>query len=366
VKYAGLDVHDATVVVRILDDRGATLHTAIVPTRQEDIISAIRKVRGPIAVTFEEGPIAGWLRGVLQGRVASVTVCDPRRNRALSSTKGDSVDAYALAERLRLGALRPVYHGDDAVERLRTLAHHYDAMMRDVVRVKLRLRAVFRSRAIPTEGSAFFNLRHRRRFLRGFARRPAERLRAAALFDQLDFLVGLKEDAQAALVAEASTHAAFDILQSLPYVGPVRAAIFLAMTASPDRFENRRRIWRYSGLAVRRVGSGEHAFADGELQRVRNRTRTVGLDHRCNHAIKRILRQIACGVASGRASTLRHVYDQAVRRGKSRGVARTILARKIAATLLALWRSMKPFDPVLFATLSLHPEEASTDPFSAS
>lgn len=366
MKYAGLDVHDATVVVRVLDARGATLHTAIVPTRREDIIGAIRAVRGPVAVAFEEGPLAGWLRGILRGKVASVLVCDPRRNRALSSIKGDHVDAYAIAERLRLGALRAVYHGDDAIDRMRTFAHHYDAVMRDVVRVKLRLRAVFRSRAIPTGGEAFFNSRHRRRFLRELGRRPAERIRATALFEQLDFLVTMKADAQAALVEEAEKHAVFLILQSFPHVGPLRAAVFLAMTASPDRFKNRRRFWRYAGLAVRRIGSGEHAFEDGSLQRLQGRTRTLGLDPRCNHAVKRVLRQIACGIASGRRSSLRRIYDQAVSRGKSRGVARTILARKVAATLLALWRSMKPYDPALFAAFASHPEEASTEPFSAS
>lgn len=365
VKYAGLDIHDQSVVVCIVDAAGCRLHSAIVPTARAEILRALRAVRGPIAVAFEEGTLANWLRSALRGQVRAITVCDPRRNRLLlSGSKSDRLDAARLAELLRLGALHPVYHGDEALERLRTLAHHYDAVTRDLVRVKLRLRAVFRSRAIPTGGDGFFNARHRRRYLKQLKRRPAETFRAEALFQQLDWLVELKAGAQAALVTEAAQSGAFKILQSFPYVGPVRAALFLAMVGSPDRFRNRRRFWRYAGYGVRRVASGEHAVTAGEVRRLPNKARTCGLDRRCNYVLKRVLREIATSAASGRGP-LRKVYDRATGRGLAPGVARAALARRIAATLLALWRSMKPYDPS-FPTPSLRPVEASVDPFLAS
>lgn len=366
VKYAGLDVHDRSVVVHIIDAGGITLHTAIVPTNISNVRSALRAVRGPLSVAFEEGPLASWLYSALRSRVANVTVCDPRRNRfLLDASRSDRADAARIAELLRVGALRGVYHGDAAFERLRTLAHHYDALTGDVVRTKLRLRAVFRSRAISTEGAALFHRRNQKKYLRALRSRPAEHLRASALFRQLEFTLTEQDAARQALLAEAADSPAFLLLQSFPCVGPVRAALFIAIVGSPHRFANRRRFWKYSGFAVRRTGSGEHIVEDGVARKLPAKVRSWGLERRCNHILKRVLRDVAVGVLTSRGC-LRAFYDRLLDSGKSPTNARTTVARKVGATMLAIWRSSRPFDPSLFTALSLRPREASPEPFPAS
>jgi len=79
-------------------------------------------------MTWEEGTWAAWLYDLLQPQVARVLVCDPRRN-ALSKegNKGDKVDARKLADLLRTGMLRPVYHGEHGLRTLRGLARRVAA-----------------------------------------------------------------------------------------------------------------------------------------------------------------------------------------------------------------------------------------------
>jgi hypothetical protein len=73
-KYIGLDVHQATISVAVLDSSGKLAMETIVETEAETILQFIRGLRGSLHVTFEEGTCAAWLQ-----------VCDPRKNALLKS-----------------------------------------------------------------------------------------------------------------------------------------------------------------------------------------------------------------------------------------------------------------------------------------
>jgi len=63
-------------------------------------------------------------------------VCNPRRNALLKDgSKSDKVDAGKLAELLRAGLLRPVYHGENGLRTLRELARSYSTLRKDLTRV---------------------------------------------------------------------------------------------------------------------------------------------------------------------------------------------------------------------------------------
>ena len=73
-------------------------------------------------MTLEETTQAEWLSKIIRPFVSEVVVCDPRRNKLLSEgSKADKVDARKLAELLRTGLLRSVYHGDEGTRRLKEL-----------------------------------------------------------------------------------------------------------------------------------------------------------------------------------------------------------------------------------------------------
>src|ERR1700733_5236872 len=135
-KYIGLDVHQATISVAVLDCAGKLVMEAILETKAETILQFIGGLRGSLHVTLEEGTCAAWLHDLLKPHVASVLVCDPRKNALLKSgNKNDRIDARKLADLLRTGLLSPVYHGESGVRTLRELARGYLALNRDVTRV---------------------------------------------------------------------------------------------------------------------------------------------------------------------------------------------------------------------------------------
>jgi hypothetical protein len=64
-------------------------------------------------VTLEEGTWAAWLYDLLKPHVTELVVCDPRKNALMKEgNKSDKIDACKLADLLRGGYLRSVYHGE--------------------------------------------------------------------------------------------------------------------------------------------------------------------------------------------------------------------------------------------------------------
>jgi hypothetical protein len=85
VKYIGLDVHQATISAAVLDSAGKLLMESVVETKAATILQFVQGLRGSVHVTFEEGTCAAWLHDLLKPHVASVLVCDPRKNALLQS-----------------------------------------------------------------------------------------------------------------------------------------------------------------------------------------------------------------------------------------------------------------------------------------
>src|ERR1035438_8309983 len=126
IKYIGMDVHLATISIAVLDAKGKLLMEVTIATQAGALLDLIGGLRGSLHVTFEEGTSAHWLYTVLEPHVATVVVCDPRQNaRRLGEKKSDRLDARKLAEGLRMGSLKPVYHGNALVPALKELVRSY-------------------------------------------------------------------------------------------------------------------------------------------------------------------------------------------------------------------------------------------------
>jgi len=106
---------------------------SIIETKAVTLVQFLQGLRGELHVTLEEGTWAAWLYDVLKPRVHEVVVCNPRRNALLKEgSKSDKVDARKLAELLRAGLLRPVYHGENGLRRLRELGRSYQTISKDL------------------------------------------------------------------------------------------------------------------------------------------------------------------------------------------------------------------------------------------
>ena len=107
-KYIGMDVHQATISVAVMDSAGKLILESILETKAATILQFIAGLRGSLLVTFEEGTSAAWLYDLLKPHVANVLVCDPRKTALLKDgSKSDRIDARKLAELLRGNHLSP-------------------------------------------------------------------------------------------------------------------------------------------------------------------------------------------------------------------------------------------------------------------
>src|SRR5436309_7182076 len=142
-KYIGLDVHQATISVAVLDSTGKLIMESILETEAATILQFFAGLRGTLSVTFEEGTWSVWLYDLLNPHVDKLVVCNPRKNALLKDgNKSDRIDARKLAELLRLDNLKPVYHGETGVRMLRKLARSYLTMVKDLSRVMNRVNAL--------------------------------------------------------------------------------------------------------------------------------------------------------------------------------------------------------------------------------
>ncbi len=195
-KYIGLDVHQATISVAVLDPTGKLVMESILETRAATILQFFAGLRGRLLVTFEESTCAAWLYDLLKPHVAELVVCNPRKNALLKQgNKNDQIDARKLASLLRGNLLKPVYHGETGVRTLRELARGYLTTVKDLTRVMSRLKAVYRSWAIPCAGRDVYYARHRAEWLAKIPH-PGPRRRAEQLYQQLDMLQQLRQQAR--------------------------------------------------------------------------------------------------------------------------------------------------------------------------
>src|SRR5438270_11215795 len=125
-KYIGMDVHQATISVAVMDSRGKLIMECLLETKAATIVEFIQGLHGTLSLTFEEGTSAAWLHDLLKPHVSRLVVCDPRTNALLKDgNKSDRVDARKLAELLRTNQVKPVYHGKRGTRALKEVGSSY-------------------------------------------------------------------------------------------------------------------------------------------------------------------------------------------------------------------------------------------------
>ena len=346
-KYVALDVHQASTVASVREENGRVIARSVLPTEEPAIVEFFRGLRGAIQVALEEGTQAQWLHDLLVPLVDRVVVCD-RRGEPRSGNKADQVDADQLAEQLRRGSLRAVYHGSPHRVVLKELTRSYANLVEDTTRVMLRLKALFRARGIRAPGKRVYHPAGRAEWLGQVADRGA-RLRAEALYAELDVLRQLRPQAKAAMLAEARRDPAWAVLRTIPFYGPVRVALLLATMQTPWRFRTKRNLWAYAGLAVVTKTSAEYELVGGRPVRRRRAPLTRGLNRNHNRVLKNLFKGAATA-ATARPGPLQDWYHGVLARGVREELARVTLARKLAALTLRVWKNGEPFDPTKLTT----------------
>lgn len=346
-RYLGLDVHAKSCTLAVVGPTGKRLSWEVVETNGEALVEAVMKVRGAVHLCMEEGTQSAWLYEILSPLVAEVVVVG--LSQRTQGNKNDTEDAFALAElhRTRTFTVRKrVFKELGRFKRLRSLVKAYQFMTEDLARSKNRLKAVYRSEGVPTAGAGLYQEGAKADWAPKLD--EAHHIAAGMLHDAHDALDGLKAETATALLAEASKHAAFKLLQTIPGFGPIRAAQVVSVVVTPTRFRSKRQFWAYCGLAIVTHSSSDWV-QDKDKEKGWKRKpviQTRGLNKNHNHVLKSVFKGAAITVIGRDASCpLRAHYERLLKNGTKPNLACLTIARQLASITLAVWKTKTPYSP---------------------
>lgn len=341
-RYIGLDVHAASTTFAVVSASGKRLATHVVETNGQALVERLKTIPGTRRVCMEEGTQSAWLYEILSPHAEEVVVTGITESRG---PKSDERDAYSLAERLRTGAIaRRVYKDAGAYTTLRELARTHTMIVRDVVRVQLRIKALYRSRGVAAGDKTIYSTAGREVPL---SKLPlASRGAAMTLYAQYDAVQEVRKRAEKELVQEAHRHAISRVLETCPGLGPIRVAQMIPIVVVPQRFRTKRQFWSYCGLGIVMRSSSDWVRPKGGDWVRADVQKTRGLNHNHNHALKNVFKGAATTVIMQLDTNPLHAdYARLTAAGTKPNLAKLTLARKIAAIALSMWKRNERYDP---------------------
>ena len=331
----GLDAHSAETEIAVVTPAGRLRERRRVPTSIVAIAAVLAEVPRPRRVVLEESAIADWLWRNLSDCADEVIVCDPRRNHAIghAEDKDDGRDALALAQLLRGGYVKPVHH-PKSLDRItfKVEVGMYHDRVRQRVREANRIGGVLRRFGVMARESSFRSEPLRSVLLGRLPADPRLHQDLELAWSGYDVVAAQVKEYRRRLTARASQEEVLRRWQRLPGIGWVRAATLFVHLDTPWRFRSKSALWRYLGIGLRRRQSGDGAGR-------------VSPPTQFNRLLKTMIVGAARRAIVAGGNPFAAQYARWVQSGLSPVLARRNVARSLASTLWAMWKSGQAYRP---------------------
>src|SRR5499426_3737362 len=331
--HIGIDVHKRESQIYILAEGGEVVEQRI--RTEPERFAAVLATRTRARIVIEASTDSEWVARCLEALVHEVIVADPNfapmyatRSRKV---KTDRRDARALAKACLLGAYRPAHRLSDPQRHVRGRLGVRDALVQTRTRYISVIRALLRQQGyrVPS-GSA-----------EGFIQRVRTLSLPGRLLSLIAPLLAVMRHLNRQLAFSDATieHLAVQDprvprLRSVPSIGSVTAAAFVAAIDDAQRFPHAHQLEAYLGLVPRESSSGD-------TQR-RGPITKAGPSR-----VRWLLIQAAHSILRRRPPEAEALYTWALRIAARRGkhVAVVALARRLAGILYALLRDDSVYRP---------------------
>ena len=309
-----------------------------VPTTIPRLREVIESIARPRWLTFEEGPLADWLNRELRISVDKLIVCDPRRN-ALVVKDGDAddrIDARKLCDLLIGGYLRPVHHSE-SLERsvFKRQVGLYHERMEHRVSEANKIIGRLKGWGVIVREKDFADAGRRKELLGRLgdgAVMNIVREQFQVLLRSYDQAVSAETAMERGMRRLAKGQEIIERLQALPGIAIVRACTFVAYLDTPWRFASKEALWKYLGIGLKRMQSGE--------------SRTyVCVDRACNRRLKAVVMGAAESVILQGDNPFARQHQKWLAQGISPPNAKRNVARSIAAVEWGMWKNGGVYDP---------------------
>lgn len=334
--FAALDVSQEETAICVVRPDGALVAEAKVPTCPDAIADWLTEsADGLERVGMETGPLAVWLWNALTARQVPIICLDARHASGvlkMMPNKTDRHDARGLAQIVRTGWFKAVQIKSHDAYVNRALLTAREALVGMRVRLENEIRGL-----LKTFGVMFGKK------VGGFMRRAEEIIArdltaAPELVPIFEALMQARRDILARIAAldsqiraTARQHATVRLLMTAPGVGPITAMAVVAAFDDAARFRRSSSAGACLGLTPRRYGSGEIS-RNGRVSKRGDRFTRKCLYEAANALLCRNL-----------GDTRLRSWAKAVAERTGPRKAKVALARKLAVTLHAMWRTNTPF-----------------------
>jgi len=339
--YIGADV-DSKMTEMAIGKNEKIIRRYRVPTS----IPALREVLGSISgkkfLTFEEGPMAGWLYRNLKDNVDQLIVCDPRRNKliACDGDKDDSIDAGKMAGLLRGGYLRQVHQSDDVGRViLKQWVSIYHDKVREAVRQINKIRGRCRMYGVRIPRRALRNQIVRGQWMAGLKEKSlAEQLEV--LWIGFDTAAKQVKMAKKQLIRNSKDYEIVRYWSELPGIALIRATTLLAYLDTPWRFSSEKKLWKYCGVGLQRTASGTDRYGRPNRGKLK-------LAWAVNRRLKGVVIGAAMSAINQGHNIFAYEYERMICNGLTASNARHAVARKLLSVMWAMFKTMSRFDESL-------------------
>ncbi len=331
--HIGIDVHKRESQICLLAEGGELIERRI--RTEPERFAAVLGGRPRARILIEASTDSEWVARCLESLGHDVVVADPNfapmyatRTRKV---KTDRRDARALAEACVLGAYRRAHRLSDVQRHGRGRLLVRDAVVRTRTRYISVIRALLRQQGyrVPSGSAEAFVTRVHALAVPG----PLLSL-IAPLLAVMRHLNRQLAYSDATIERLAAHDERVQRLRTVPSVGPVTAAAFVATIDDVQRFSHAHQVEAYLGLVPRELSSGDRQRRGTITKAGPARPRWLVIQ-----AAVSILRRRPPEADALRAWALRI----AARRGKQ--IAVVALARRLAGILYALLRDGTVFTP---------------------
>lgn len=325
----GMDVHERTTSLCILDDSGRTVKEVTIKGHPRRAVEWLSRLDGPFQVCFEASTNYGWLTDQLERIGAKVVVAHPGRLRLIfrSRRKNDRLDAARLAKLLFLDEVPQVHVPSSSGRSWRGLIEHRERAIRERTRAKNGLRALLRSLGIQSPSHLW--TKQQQMWLAELDLPELLSFRRDQLVDDVAYLTRKIDRVERKLDRIGRQHPAVALLMTIPGVGPRTAEAFVAYVDDPSRFRSRS-IGAYFGL----VPSQDASASVNHLGRITREGPST---------VRKMLAE-ATWQAIRRSPRLRAMYERlCAERPERRKKAAVAIAHHLTRVMLAMMKTGEPW-----------------------
>lgn len=332
ITFAGIDYHKRFIMVALGDRQGNLIrHEKLFNADQAAIVNFFRQYPG-IVCAIETCRGFEWLLDLLSEQGITVRVAHARLLKliAQSTIKTDKIDSATIMNLLAKDFLPTVHFPSKEQQQLKERLRWRVHIMRNCTRLKLRIHALIDKENKGHVVEDLFSVRGRK-YLQTVDLPPVRR-------DLLDKHLDLLDELESRLDVEVkwlkqlvNRDERAKLLLTVPGIGHITAATFMAEIGELSRFQRAEQVSKYFGLVP-----SLHASADTEV---------YGRITKEGNSTMRWLMVEAAWKAIQQSPALKQMYLRiSLRRGKhGPKIAIVAVARKLVETAFNVLKHGKPF-----------------------